>query len=57
LRASSDVDEAIALFKDMCDDLAGVGLEVEVRPGEDESLLVFARAPKKLLRTAVFDLR
>ncbi|KAI9151383.1 hypothetical protein HJFPF1_08585 [Paramyrothecium foliicola] len=50
-------DAAIADFKDMCNDLAEVGLEVEVRPGEDESLLVFARAPKHVLRPAVYDLR
>lgn len=53
----SDTNEAIIQFTELCSDLAQVGLEFDVRPGEDESLLVFARAPKKVLRAAVYDLR
>jgi anoctamin-10 len=52
-----DADEAIVEFTELCSDLTQAGLSFEVRPGDDESLLVFARAPKNLLRAAVYDLR
>jgi anoctamin-10 len=52
-----DADEAIVEFTELCSDLTQAGLSFEVRPGDDESLLVFARAPKDLLRAAVYDLR
>ncbi|KAH7311348.1 calcium-activated chloride channel-domain-containing protein [Stachybotrys elegans] len=55
--SDTSVDEAIAQFTDMCKDLTQVGLEIDVRASEQESLLVFVTAPRDVLRLAVYDLR
>ena len=39
-----DKTEAISQFEKLVQALASVGLETEVRPGEDHSLLVFVKA-------------
>ncbi|POS70649.1 hypothetical protein DHEL01_v210957 [Diaporthe helianthi] len=50
-------DEAVAKLKTLCEDLSGAGLEVEVRRGNGQSLLVFARARKEHLDSTVFKSR
>jgi hypothetical protein len=40
----ADKTEAISQFEKLIQALASVGLETEVRPGEDHSLLVFVKA-------------
>jgi anoctamin-10 len=42
--AQLDKTEAIAQFEKLVQALASAGLESEVRPGEDHSLLVFIKA-------------
>ena len=53
----SDLDEAIHDFEELCADLARAGLTYQIRPGEDQSLLIFACAPKPLLRKTIFQSR
>lgn len=50
-------DEAVQKLNTLCADLSGAGLEVEVRPGDDQTLLVFARARKEHLDSTVFKSR
>ncbi|KAI0154582.1 calcium-activated chloride channel-domain-containing protein [Xylariaceae sp. FL1272] len=55
----SDVDdeEATRDIRCMCESLIKVGLQVEVRAGEDQSLLIFVRAPTELLSTEIYKSR
>ncbi|KAH7029294.1 calcium-activated chloride channel-domain-containing protein [Microdochium trichocladiopsis] len=55
--ADTELDEACHNFEELCADLTAVGLAFQVRPGEDQSLLVFVRVPKLLLRKTVFKSR
>ncbi|KAH8657984.1 calcium-activated chloride channel-domain-containing protein [Xylariales sp. PMI_506] len=52
-----DADTAVAEFQQLYHDLAGVGLEIDVRAGDGYSLLVFARAPEGLLASTVHKSR
>lgn len=50
-------DEAVGKLNALCADLSGAGLEVEVRPGDGQTLLVFARARKDHLDSTVYKSR
>ncbi|KEY66283.1 hypothetical protein S7711_02747 [Stachybotrys chartarum IBT 7711] len=52
-----DVNTAAEQFAELCQDLEQAGLRCDVRPGDDESLLIFAKAPPETLKPAVLDLR
>ncbi|KAJ8073502.1 hypothetical protein PM082_011778 [Marasmius tenuissimus] len=54
-----DVDCATAIeeFRVLLQDLQSVGLHTEVRAGYDQSLLVFAKAPRELLGSTVYKSR
>ncbi|KAG5780917.1 hypothetical protein H9Q69_010733 [Fusarium xylarioides] len=49
----TDHDTAIKEFKTIVADLEETGFDVEVRAGYEQSLLVFAKAPRELLGNAV----
>ncbi|KAF7557109.1 hypothetical protein G7Z17_g860 [Cylindrodendrum hubeiense] len=53
----ADHNEAIDEFKTLLQDLEEAGLDTEVRPGYDQSLLVFVKAPRELLGHAVHKSR
>ncbi|KAI3621296.1 plasma membrane channel protein [Moniliophthora roreri] len=55
----SDVDHDTATeeFTTLLSDLESVGLHTEVRTGYDQSLLVFVKAPKEVLRETVYKSR
>ncbi|KAL9563562.1 hypothetical protein ACKAV7_012230 [Fusarium commune] len=53
----TDHDTAIKEFKTLVADLEETGLDVEVRAGYEQSLLVFAKAPRELLGNAVYKSR
>ncbi|KAK7757132.1 hypothetical protein SLS62_000679 [Diatrype stigma] len=48
---------AVKEFLCLCRDLREVGLQIEVQPGESQSLLIFAKAPKDLLVAKVYKSR
>ncbi|KAF5597917.1 IST2 [Fusarium pseudocircinatum] len=50
----TDHDTAIKEFKTLVADLEETGFDVEVRAGYEQSLLVFAKAPRELLGNAVY---
>ncbi|KAF5974043.1 IST2-like protein [Fusarium bulbicola] len=50
----TDHDTAIKEFKALVADLEETGFDVEVRAGYEQSLLVFAKAPRELLGNAVY---
>ncbi|KAI4645732.1 hypothetical protein J4E93_005310 [Alternaria ventricosa] len=52
-----DDDVAIAECKTLLHDLESAGLNTEVRPGYDQTLLVFVQAPRDLLGNAVYKSR
>jgi hypothetical protein len=52
-----DHDTAIQEFKTLVADLEETGFDVEVRAGYEQSLLVFAKAPRELLGNAVYKSR
>lgn len=54
---SLDYDTAAAEFKCLLEDLHGAGLETQVGPGHDQSLLVLVRVPKGLLDATVYKSR
>lgn len=53
----TDHDTAIKEFKTIVADLEETGFDVEVRAGYEQSLLVFAKAPRELLGNAVYKSR
>ncbi|KAK2691575.1 hypothetical protein QWA68_007839 [Fusarium oxysporum] len=53
----TDHDTAIKEFKTLVADLEETGFDVEVRAGYEQSLLVFAKAPRELLGNAVYKSR
>ncbi|KAH7240819.1 calcium-activated chloride channel-domain-containing protein [Fusarium redolens] len=53
----TDHDTAIQEFKTLVADLEETGFDVEVRAGYEQSLLVFAKAPRELLGNAVYKSR
>ncbi|KAK2753305.1 hypothetical protein FQN55_003434 [Onygenales sp. PD_40] len=55
--ANVDKSEAIRQFKRLIRALTGVGLQTEVRPGPDSSLLVFVKAQNKHLGKALYRSR
>lgn len=52
-----DHDTAIKEFKTLVADLEETGFDVEVRAGYEQSLLVFAKAPRELLGNHVYKSR
>ncbi|RYN36877.1 hypothetical protein AA0113_g9630 [Alternaria arborescens] len=52
-----DADVAIAECKTLLHDLEAAGLNTEVRPGYDQTLLVFVQAPRDLLGNTVYKSR
>ena len=44
-------------FRTLCRDLREVGLQIDVRSGQAQSLLIFAKAPKDLLGITVYQSR
>ncbi|KAH7131615.1 calcium-activated chloride channel-domain-containing protein [Dactylonectria estremocensis] len=52
-----DRNEAIEEFKTLLQDLEETGLDTEVRPGYDQSLLIFVKAPQELLGRTVHKSR
>lgn len=57
LTESVDKNEAKEQFKKLIRALSDVGLQTEVRPGTDQSLLVFVKAQEKYLGKAVYRSR
>ncbi|KAI1871901.1 hypothetical protein JX265_005887 [Neoarthrinium moseri] len=55
----SGVDDEVATgeIRCMCESLSQVGLQTEVRAGEDQSLLIFVRAAAELLSTEIYKSR
>ncbi|KAF4464893.1 IST2 [Fusarium albosuccineum] len=53
----TDHDPAIDEFKSLLADLEDAGLDVEVRPGYEQTLLVFVKAPRELLGNTVYKSR
>ncbi|KAH7214220.1 calcium-activated chloride channel-domain-containing protein [Fusarium oxysporum] len=53
----TDHDTAIKEFKTLVADLEETGFDVEVRAGYEQSLLVFAKAPRELLGNAVYKVK
>ncbi|KAK7419669.1 hypothetical protein QQZ08_010755 [Neonectria magnoliae] len=54
---AEEPEVAIDEFKSLLEDLDEAGLDTEVRPGYEQSLLVFAKAPQELLGRAVHKSR
>lgn len=52
-----DQTRAVKEFQCLCRDLRGVGLQIEVQPGRAQSLLLFSKAPKRLLGSTVYRSR
>ncbi|KAK7054370.1 hypothetical protein VNI00_003564 [Paramarasmius palmivorus] len=52
-----DYDTAMGEFTALLTDLEAIGLHTEVRTGYDQSLLVFVKAPKEVLRETVYKSR
>jgi hypothetical protein len=52
-----EYDVAVAELKKLLSDLQSAGLNTEVRPGYDQSLLVFVQAPRELLGNTVYKSR
>ena len=59
LKADNEPDDktAISEFTTLLKDLESVGLNIEVRPGYDKSILVFVQAPRALLSNMVYKSR
>ncbi|KAF7563619.1 hypothetical protein G7046_g548 [Stylonectria norvegica] len=55
--AALDCDSAIKELTCLLDDLKGAGLRTEVRAGYEQTLLVFVKAPRRLLRHTVHKSR
>ncbi|KAF4946713.1 hypothetical protein FGADI_10917 [Fusarium gaditjirri] len=53
----TDHDTAIKEFKTLVADLEETGFDVEVRAGYEQSLLVFAKAPRELLGNTVYKVK
>lgn len=53
----SDRPQAIEQLEKLLQALAQVGLQVEVRQGDESSLLVFVKASEKRLKRAVYRSR
>ncbi|KAM5342134.1 hypothetical protein ACJ41O_015165 [Fusarium nematophilum] len=53
----ADRDAAVEEFKTLLGDLEDAGLDVEVRPGYDQTLLIFVKAPRELLGKKVYKSR
>lgn len=53
----SDRSQAIEQLEKLLQALAQVGLQVEVRQGDESSLLVFVKASEKRLKRAVYRSR
>lgn len=53
----SDRSQAIEQLEKLLQALAQVGLQVEVRQGDESSLLVFVKASEKRLKQAVYRSR
>lgn len=52
-----DMEQAMEEVQRLCNDVIEVGLQCEVRAGEDQSLLVFVRAPQELLNSEIHKSR
>ena len=52
-----DRDTAVEEFKTLLVDLEEAGLDVEVRPGYEQTLLIFVKAPRELLGNTVYKSR
>lgn len=50
-------DVAVKEFNTLLHDLEAAGLHTEVRPGYDQTILIFAKAPSQLLGNRVYKLR
>ncbi|KAK2612544.1 hypothetical protein QQS21_001482 [Conoideocrella luteorostrata] len=55
--AGIDYDVAIKEFNSLLDNLEAAGLYTEVRPGYEQSILVFVKAPEQLLGNTVYKQR
>ncbi|ODH25934.1 hypothetical protein ACO22_04935 [Paracoccidioides brasiliensis] len=55
--ANVDKNDAIQQFKKLISALSDVGLQTEVRPGKDSSLLIFVKAKEKFVGKAVYRSR
>ncbi|EPS26362.1 hypothetical protein PDE_01298 [Penicillium oxalicum 114-2] len=53
----SDQSRAIVQLENLLRALAHAGLQIEIRQGDESSLLIFVRAPKKQLNRAVYQSR
>ncbi|KAI5287339.1 hypothetical protein KEM55_000018, partial [Ascosphaera atra] len=54
---ADDETRSVDQFRTLIQALSSAGLDTEVRPGNDSTLLVFIRAPERSLRKAVHRLR
>lgn len=54
---ASDYDVAAKEFTALVDSLEAAGLHTEVRPGYEETILVFVKAPHQLLGNTVYKQR
>lgn len=54
---SQDPEQAVEELRTLLADLEDTGLQTEVRPGYDESLLIFVKAPRELLGNNVYKSR
>jgi hypothetical protein len=52
-----DIDVASKEITVLTQDLGSVGLQTEIRPGRDQTLLVFVKAPRNILGRYVYDSR
>jgi hypothetical protein len=52
-----DYDAASKEFITLLHDLEATGLHVEVRPGYEQTILLFVKAPSELLGNRVYKLR
>lgn len=52
-----DYDEATKEFITLLQNLEATGLHVEVRPGYEQTILLFVKAPSELLGNRVYKLR
>ncbi|KAI0189029.1 calcium-activated chloride channel-domain-containing protein [Astrocystis sublimbata] len=52
-----DNESAISEFHSICESLESLGLQLEVRAGEDQSLLIFVRSPAELLSNEIYKSR
>ncbi len=53
----ADHNTAIKEFQVLLNDISSAGLTADVQPGPDRSLVIVVKAPRDLLREAVFNSR